>query len=562
MGISASDRPWLPSYPDGVPETISLSGYSSLVALMEEAFERHQDLCAFTTMGARLSFANLDALSQKLGAYFQGLGLVRGDRVAIMMPNVLQYPVAVAAVLRAGFVVVNVNPLYTPRELSHQLNDSGCKAIVILENFAHTLAECMQKTPIKHVVLASMGDLLGWFKGAVVNRVVRKHKKLVPAFHLPEAVRFLEAIKRGAAGNLRRHTLELDDIAVLQYTGGTTGVSKGAVLLHRNLLANVLQSEAWNSPALRQVKVGEQITTVIALPMYHIFAFTVSMMLGMRMGSCGILIPNPRDVDAVLKELAKHQFHSFPAVNTLFSGVLKHPNFDRVDWSHLKVSVGGGMAVQGSVAQAWRDQTGCSICEGYGLSEASPSVSCNPITSTQHSGNIGLPLPATEMVCLDDAGQEVALGQPGEIAVKGPQVMAGYWMQAEETAKLMTADGFFRTGDIGCMDERGYFTIIDRKKDMILVSGFNVYPSEIEGVLANLPGVLECAAVGVSDDVSGEAIKLVLVRDSDALSEQQVRAHCKTQLTGYKQPKFIEFRTALPKTAVGKVWRKALREPP
>ena len=553
-------RPWLGAYPEGVPADIDVAQYPSLVHLLEESFQTNASRPAYSFMGKELSFAQTDSLSQAFAAYLQGLGLVKGDRVAIMMPNVPQYPVAVAAILRAGFVVVNVNPLYTARELEHQLKDSGAKAIVIIENFAATLEQCIASTPVKHVVLAAMGDLLGLLKGAVVNYVVRNVKKMVPTFDLPSAVRFNDAIAKGTRGTLKRPDIKADDVAVLQYTGGTTGVSKGAVLLHRNVIANVLQSEAWNDPVMKRVPASEQPTSVCALPLYHIFAFTVNMMLGMRTGGKVILIPNPRDLPAVLKELSKHTFHSFPAVNTLFNGLANHPDFNTVNWKNLKVSVGGGMAVQGAVAKLWLEKTGCPICEGYGLSETSPSASCNPTTSSEYSGTIGVPLPNTWMKCLDDDGHEVPQGQPGEIAIKGPQVMAGYWQRPDETAKVMTADGFFKSGDVGIMDARGYFKIVDRKKDMVLVSGFNVYPNEIEDVVAQLPGVMECAVVGVPDDKSGEAVKLVIVKKDPALTEAQVRDFCKSNLTGYKQPKVIEFRTELPKTPVGKILRRELRD--
>ena len=542
-----------------VPADIDTRPYRSLVHLMEESFERHAGKTAYSFMGKDVSFAQVDSLSQAFAAYLQGLGLVKGDRVAIMMPNMPQYPVAVAGILRAGFVVVNVNPLYTARELEHQLKDSGAKAIVIIENFATTLQQCVAQTSVKHVVLTAMGDLLGLLKGALVNYVVRHVRKMVPPFQLPGAVRFNEAVARGTRGSLKRPELQPDDMAVLQYTGGTTGVSKGAVLLHRNILANVLQSEAWNQPVMSRVPAGEQPTAVCALPLYHIFAFTVNMMLGMRTGGKAILIPNPRDLPAVLKELSRHTFHSFPAVSTLFAGLANHPDFGTVNWRNLKVSVGGGMAVQSGTARLWLEKTGCPICEGYGLSETSPSASCNPTTSTEFTGTIGVPLPGTWMVCLDDDGQPVPAGQPGEIAIKGPQVMAGYWQRPDETAKVMTADGYFKTGDVGTMDERGFFRIVDRKKDMILCAGFNVYPNEVEDVVSQLPGVLECAAVGVPDEKAGEAIKLVIVRKGESLTEEQVRAHCRANLTGYKQPKVVEFRTELPKTPVGKILRRELR---
>ena len=555
-----TDRPWLAAYPQGVPADIDTTQYSSLVALMDEAFKKYASRVAYSFMGKDVTYAQTDSLSSAFAAYLQSLGLVKGDRVAIMMPNVPQYPVTVAAVLRAGFVVVNVNPLYTPRELEHQLKDSGAKAIVIIENFATTLEQCIAHTPVKHVVLCAMGDQLGLLKGTLVNYVVRNVKKMVPAYNLPGAVRFNDAVAQGTRGTLKKPDIKPDDIALLQYTGGTTGVSKGAVLLHRNVIANVLQSEAWNEPVMKKVPAGEQPTSICALPLYHIFAFTVNMMLSMRTGGKTILIPNPRDLPAVLKELSKHTFHSFPAVNTLFNGLANHPDFDKVNWKNLKISVGGGMAVQGAVADLWLRKTGCPICEGYGLSATSPSASCNPVTSTEYTGTIGVPIPSTWMKCIDDDGKEVPIGQPGEIAIKGPQVMAGYWQRPDETAKVMTADGYFKTGDIGIMDERGYFKIVDRKKDMVLVSGFNVYPNEVEDVVAKLPGVLECACVGVADDKTGEAVKLVIVKKDPNLTEQQVRDYCRANMTGYKQPKVVEFRTELPKTPVGKILRRELRD--
>ncbi|MGH8822050.1 MAG: long-chain-fatty-acid--CoA ligase [Rhodoferax sp.] len=555
-----TDRIWLTSYPPGMPADIDASQYPSLVALMEESFQKYADRVAYSFMGRNVTYAQTDSLSRALAVYLQGLGLAKGDRVAIMMPNVPQYPVAVAAILRAGFVVVNVNPLYTPRELEHQLKDSGAKAIVIIENFAATLGQCIANTLVKHVVLCAMGDQLGLLKGALVNYVVRNVKKMVPAYNLAGAVRFNDALARGTRGAFKKPDIQPDDVAVLQYTGGTTGVAKGAMLLQRNVIANVLQSDVWNQPVMARIPAGEQPTSVCALPLYHIFAFTVGMMLSMRSGGKLILIPNPRDLAAVLKELSGHTIHSFPAVNTLFNGLANHPDFKTVDWSHLKVSVGGGTAVQGAVAKLWLEKTGCPICEGYGLSETSPSASCNPTTSTEYTGTIGVPLPSTWFKLLDDDGSEVAPDQPGEIAIKGPQVMAGYWQRPDETTKVMTPDGYFKSGDIGTVDERGFFKIVDRKKDMILVSGFNVYPNEIEDVVAALEGVLECACVGVPDEKSGEAVKLVIVKKDPALTEAQVRAFCKANLTGYKQPKVIEFRTDLPKTPVGKILRRELRE--
>jgi long-chain acyl-CoA synthetase len=557
---AAGSRPWLGSYPPGVPADIDPGQYASLVQLMEESFQKYAARPAYVFMGKEVTFGQTDSLSRALAAYLQGLGLAKGDRVAIMMPNCPQYPVAVAAILRAGLVVVNVNPLYTPRELEHQLKDSGSKAIVIIENFANTLQQCIANTPVKHVVLAAMGDMLGALKGGIVNYVVRNVKKMVPAYSLPGAVRFNDAIAQGTRGTLRKPEIKADDVAVLQYTGGTTGVSKGAVLLHRNVIANVLQSEAFNQPVMDKVPKDEQSTSVCALPLYHIFAFTVGMMLSMRTGGRLILIPNPRDLPAVLKELSKQKFHSFPAVNTLFNGLANHPDFNTVDWSNLKVSVGGGMAVQGAVAKLWLEKTGCPICEGYGLSETSPSASCNPVTNKEYTGTIGVPISSTYMKCIDDDGNEVPVGQPGEIAIKGPQVMAGYWQRPDETAKVMTPDGYFKSGDIGIMDAKGYFKIVDRKKDMVLVSGFNVYPNEVEDVVAKLDGVLECAVVGVADDKTGEAVKLVVVKKDPNLSEEKIREYCKANLTGYKQPKVIEFRTDLPKTPVGKILRRELRD--
>ena len=537
-----TERIWLKSYPAGVPADIDVGLYGSLVDLMEECFRKHARETAYSFMGQDISYAKTDDLSKVFAAYLQSLGLAKGDRVAIMMPNVPQYPLAVAAILRAGLVVVNVNPLYTPRELEHQLKDSGAKAIVIIENFASTLEKCIAATPVKHVALCAMGDQLGLVKGALVNYVVRNVKKLVPPFNLPGAVRFNLALARGTKAAFTRPAIKPDDVAVLQYTGGTTGVSKGAVLLHRNVIANVLQSEAWYAPAMAKVPVGVQPVSVCALPLYHIFAFTVGMMLTMRTGGKLVLIPNPRDIPAVLKELSKHTVHSLPAVNTLFNALASHPDFETVDWSHLKVSVGGGTAVQSAVAKLWFEKTGCSICEGYGLSETSPSATCNPATSTEYTGTIGVPLPGTDIKLLDDDGNEVALGEPGEIAIKGPQVMAGYWQRPDETAKVMTPDGYFKTGDIGVVDARGFFKIVDRKKDMILVSGFNVYPTELEDVVGQMPGVMECACVGVNDAKSGEAVKLVIVRKDPALTDADVRAYCKENLTGYKQPRVVEFR--------------------
>ena len=554
------EKTWLKQYPEGVPAEIDIAQYASLVALLEESFRKYRDLPAYRFMGKVVTFAQVDDASRALAAYLQSLGLEKGDRVAIMMPNVPQYPVAVAAVLRAGYVVVNVNPLYTPRELEHQLKDSGAKAILMVENFAHVLQQVKAAVPTKHVILTALGDMLGFPKSLIVNYVVRKVKKMVPAFELPGAVRFNDALARGRGMTLKAAQVGPDDIAVLQYTGGTTGVSKGAVLLHRNLVANILQSEAWYQPALKKIPPGEQVVTVCALPIYHIFGFNANMMLGMRMGGCNILIVNPRDLPAVFKDLASIKFHSFPAVNTLFNAMAHHPQMSTVDWSSLVISVGGGMAVQSATAKLWLEKTGCPIVEGYGLSETSPSASCNPVDSTAFSGNIGLPMPNTDIKLIDDDGNEVPVGTPGEIAIRGPQVMAGYWQRPDETAKVMTADGFFRSGDVGLVDERGYFKIVDRKKDMILVSGFNVYPNEVEDVVGQMPGILECAAIGVPDDKSGEVVKLVCVKSDASITEAQVRAYCEANLTGYKRPRVVEFRKDLPKTAVGKVLRRELRD--
>lgn len=554
------DRIWLKNYPEGVPADIDPDQYRSLVELMEESFTRYADRVAYSFMGKSVTYAQTDRESLAMAAYLQSLGLQRGDRVALMMPNVPQYPVAVAAVLRAGMVVVNVNPLYTARELEHQLKDSGARAIIIIENFAATLQKCIAQTSVEHVVLAAMGDRLGVLNGAVVNHVVRKVKALVPPFELPGAVRYNDALSQGFKMSLQPSTIGPDDIAVLQYTGGTTGVSKGAVLLHRNVIANVLQSEAWNDPVMKKIPANEQPTAVCALPLYHIFAFTVNMMLFMRVGGKTILIPNPRDFPAVLKELSKHTFHSFPAVNTLFNGLANHPDFGKVNWSNLKISLGGGMAVTHGVAKLWLEKTGCPITEGYGLSETSPSACCNVPTNKSFTGTIGVPIPSTWMKLIDDDGQDVtAPGQAGEIVIKGPQVMAGYWQRPDETARVMTADGYFKSGDVGTMDENGFFKIVDRKKDMILVSGFNVYPNEIEDVVSSCPGVLECAAVGVPDERMGEAVKLVVVRKDPALTEESLLAYCRQNLTAYKTPRIIEFRTELPKTPVGKILRRELR---
>ncbi|UEM13878.1 long-chain fatty acid--CoA ligase [Bradyrhizobium barranii subsp. barranii] len=553
------ERIWLKQYPPGVPADIEPTQYASLVDLLEESFAKFADRKAFICMDKAISYRDLDQMSLALASYLQGRGLQRGARVAIMMPNVLQYPVATAAVLRAGFAVVNVNPLYTPRELEHQLKDSGAEAIIVLENFAHTVEQVIAKTQVKHVIVGSMGDLLG-FKGMIVNVVVRRVKKMVPAWSLPGAASFNDAISAGRGLTFNKPKLSPGDVAFLQYTGGTTGVSKGATLLHRNIVANVLQNDAWLQPALAAPPHVDQLMIVCALPLYHIFALTACYLLAVRAGGCNLLIPNPRDIAGFVKELAKYQVNSFPAVNTLYNGLMHHPDFKKLDFSKLKISNGGGMAVQRPVAEQWKAVTGCFIAEGYGLSETSPTLTCNPATTTEFSGSIGIPVPSTWISIRDDDGNEVPLGQPGEICAKGPQVMSGYWNRPEETDKVMTADGYFRTGDIGVMDEKGYTKIVDRKKDMILVSGFNVYPNEIEEVIASNPGVLECAVIGIPDSKSGEAVKAFVVKKDPNLTAEAVIKFCQEQLTGYKVPKHIEFRADLPKTNVGKILRRQLRD--
>ncbi len=554
------EKLWLKSYPPGVPEEIDPDCYSSLVQLMEEAFTKYADRTAYVCMGKTMSFAQLDQYSKKLAAFLQSQGLEPGARVALMMPNVLQYPVAIAAVLRAGFTVVNVNPLYTPRELEHQLNDSGAQIIVVLENFAHTLEKVISRTQVRVAVVASMGDLLGGIKGSLVNFVVRNLKKLVPAFDLPNAIRFNQALQEGSACTLRAARPHYDDIAFLQYTGGTTGLSKGAMLSHRNVIANLLQNEAWLQPALGKPPKVESLIFVCALPLYHIFALTVCCLVGMRVGGMNILIPNPRDIPGLIKTLSAYRFNMFPAVNTLYNGLLNHPDFAKLDFSMLKLCNGGGMAVQKAVNDRWRSVTGKSIVEGYGLSETSPVATANPADATEFTGTIGLPISSTEIAILDDEGKHLPVGATGEIAIRGPQVMKGYWQLPKETAQVMTPDGFFRSGDIGFMDVNGYVTIVDRKKDMVLVSGFNVYPNEVEAVVAMHPGVLECAVIGVPDPATGEAVKLFVVRRDPELTSEDLIAYCHTELTAYKRPKLIEFRDQLPKTNVGKILRRELRD--
>ncbi|MEA2847507.1 MAG: long-chain acyl-CoA synthetase [Rhodospirillaceae bacterium] len=558
------DRFWLKSYPPGVPSDIDPSVYPSVVAVIEESFAKYRGQKAYVCMDKAITFGEVDTLSQALAAWLQGRGLRRGARVAIMMPNVLQYPVAVAAVLRAGFIAVNVNPLYTAPELEHQLEDSGAEAVIVLENFASTLEQALRasagRTAVKHVVVASMGDLLGFPKGLIVNFVVRTLRKMVPAFALSGHFKFNDVIAAGRSMAFARPDLGPDDVAVLQYTGGTTGVAKGATLLHHTIVANLLASEAWMQPGLRRKQLTGQFTIVCALPLYHVFAFITCGLLGMRTGALNILIPNPRDMKGTIKELAKYRINIFPGVNTLFNGLANQPDFAKLDFSGLAITNGGGMAVQEAVARKWLAITGCPIVEGYGLSETSAGVTCNPTDSEAYTGTIGLPLPNVEIKLLDDHGEEVPLGEAGEIAIRGPQVMQGYWQRPDETALVMTPDGFFKSGDIGQMDARGYIRIVDRKKDMIIVSGFKIFPNEIEAVVASHPGVLECAVVGVPDAGSGEAVMLFVVKKDPSLTRDALAEYCKQQLTGYKRPKFIEFRDELPKTNVGKILRRELRD--
>ncbi|PJJ20219.1 long-chain acyl-CoA synthetase [Janthinobacterium sp. 67] len=554
------DKIWLKSYPDSVPAEIDCTQYRSVTHLLEESFQKYADRNAFVCMDKFLTYRELDKLSLQMGAWLQSKGLKTGARVAIMLPNVLQYPVAMAAILRAGYTVVNVNPLYTPRELQHQLIDSGSEAIIVLENFATTVEQVLPHTQVKHVIVATMGDLLGGLKGTIVNFVVRNIKKMVPAFSLPNAISFNKMLAEGARLSLTPVQQGHDDIVFLQYTGGTTGVSKGAMLLHHNVIANVLQNEAWISPVMTKEMRATSMGFMCALPLYHIYSLTVSALMGMRVGGLNVLIPNPRDIPGFVKELSKHKIVVFPAVNTLYNALLNNADFAKLDFSSYKVCNGGGMALQRNVAERWLKLTGCPLIEGYGMSETSPVVTGNRVDITEFTGTIGLPFPSTEVAILNDDGVEVPLGEPGEIAVRGPQVMAGYWQRPDETAKSMTADGYFKTGDVGVMDERGYVKIVDRKKDMIIVSGFNVYPNEVEDVVASCPGVLECACIGVPDANAGEAVKVFVVRKDPNLTVEQIREHCKHELTAYKKPKYIEFRDELPKTNVGKILRRQLRD--
>jgi long-chain acyl-CoA synthetase len=556
------ERIWLKSYPPGVPHEIDESKYRSVVELLTESFQAFRDRKAFICMDRALTYGQLGEHSQAFAAWLQSTGLSPGARVAVMLPNVLQYPVALAGILRAGYVVVNFNPLYTARELEFQLKDSGAEAIIVLENFASVVQQVVARTSVKHVVVATMGDLLGLVKGTIVNLVVRNIKKLVPAYSLPEATTFNAALAAGRNMTLHRPKIEPDDVAFLQYTGGTTGVAKGATLLHRNIVANILQADAWLQPALwREPKVG-QLFLVAALPLYHIFALTACALLGMRAGAVCLLIPNPRDIKGLIGELRKYPVNYFPAVNTLFNGLLNHPDFGRIDWRHLRLTLGGGMAVQKTTAERWLKATGQPIVEAYGLSETSPGLTSNRSDSHVYSGAIGLPFPSTEISIRDENDREVPLGQAGEICARGPQVMAGYWQRPDETALVMTPDGFFRTGDIGVMSLDGSISIVDRKKDMITVSGFKVFPNEVEGVVAAHPGVLECAVIGVPDDKTGEAVKLFVVRKDPSLTAEELIKYCHTQLTSYKVPKQVEFHNELPKSNVGKILRRALRDQP
>ena len=557
-----SDRPqvkkiWLASYPDIVPAELPPLEHASLVELLEESCARYADRLAFTSMGKSVTYRDLNTQTRKIAAWLQSLGLQKGDRVAVMMPNVLQNPIAVYGILRAGLVVVNVNPLYTPRELEHQLRDCGAKAIFVLENFAHTVEQVLAHTDVRHVVVTALGDMLG-VKGHIVNFVVRKVKKLVPAWSIPGHRSFRSVLDEGARLPLKPSELTGSDIAFLQYTGGTTGVAKGAILTHSNLLANQLQLLLWLQSAYINKPRPEQLTFVCALPLYHIFALTVNSLMGMSLGGHNVLIANPRDIPAFIKELGKYKFDMFPGLNTLFNALMNNPEFTKLDLSNT-ATLAGGMAVQRPVAERWQKMTGAWITEGYGLSETSPVASANRFDSSEFSGTIGLPITGTDFDIRDENGNSLPLGEVGEICIRGPQVMAGYWKQPAETARVMTDDGFFRSGDMGFMDERGYTKIVDRKKDMILVSGFNVYPNEIEEVAVMHPGVLEAAAIGIPDPHSGEAVKLFIVKKDPALTEADVKAHCAENLTNYKRPRFIEFRTELPKSNVGKILRKELR---
>jgi len=556
--VSAEKR-WLASYPPGVPSEIPASANTSLVELLEKSCAKFADRKAFSSMGKSLTYRDLDIETRAVAAWLQSRGLEKGDRVAVMMPNILQNPVAVYGILRAGMIVVNVNPLYTPRELEHQLKDSGSKALFVLENFAHVVQQAVPKTAVRHVVVAAMGDLLG-LKGHIVNLVVRKVKKLVPAYAIPGSISFKAVLKEGQGFSLKAVRLLPQDIAFLQYTGGTTGISKGAILTHANLLANKAQISLWLDAAFTQRKDRPEVLNFIcALPLCHIFALTVNSLMGIALGGHNLLIANPRDIPGFVKELSHYRPHIFPGINTLFNALMNNEDFRKLDLSSLILVLGGGMAVQRPVAERWLSMVGCPIAEGYGLSETSPVATVNRLDATGFSGTIGLPISSTEIDIRDEEGKSLPTGEVGEICIRGPQVMAGYWQRPDETAKAMTEDGFFRSGDMGFMDERGYTKIVDRKKDMILVSGFNVYPNEIEEVAASHPGVLECAAIGVPDEHSGETVKLFVVKKDQSLTEAELKAFCAKSLTNYKRPKIIEFRTELPKSNVGKILRRELR---
>jgi long-chain acyl-CoA synthetase len=553
----SNQQPWLDHYPDGVPAQINIDEYASVASVLEESFQKFRDRPAFTNFGKTLDYAQIDTLSRQFAGYLTGvLKLGKGDRIAIMMPNVLQYPIALFGALRAGLVVVNTNPMYTARELKHQLEDSGAKAILVLDNFAATLQQVVAQTHVQHVITTGLGDLLG-AKGVLINFALKHVKKMVPAFDLPQAVRFNDALSKGGEHTPPPVQLGHDDIAFLQYTGGTTGVAKGAMLTHGNMVANMLQAGVWFSS---RIKVGEEII-ITALPLYHIFALTCNCFIFLRFGGQSILITNPRDMPGFVKELTSVKFTAITGVNTLFNGLLHTPGFDKVDFSHLRMSFGGGMAVQRAVAEKWQNVTGCALIEGYGMTESSPVATINPLVEgARFSGSIGLPVPSTEISIQDDDGKLLALGEIGEICIRGPQVMKGYWNQQAETDKVLNSEGWLRTGDIGRMDEQGLVYIVDRKKDMILVSGFNVYPNEVEDAVMQNPGVLEVAAVGVPDEHSGEVVKLYVVRKDPNLTEDALKQFCRENLTGYKRPKFIEFRDELPKSNVGKILRRELRD--
>ena len=557
--MNTNERPWLVSYPPAVPAEIDVDEFASIVQLLETACERFRHRPSFANMGRTLSYDEVDRLSRDFASYLlNDLKLSKGDRVAIMLPNVLQYPIALFGVLRAGLTVVNTNPLYTARELKHQLHDSGASAIIVLDNFACTVAEVLSDTPVKHVITTGLGDLVGSPKGAIVNFVVKYVKKLVPPYSIPHAVRFKKALASGAQKAPPKIAVTKDDIAFLQYTGGTTGVAKGAMLTHGNMVANMLQASAWIYATLKE---GEEVI-ITAIPLYHIFALTANCLVFMNTGGLNYLITNPRDMKGFVKELKSVRFTAMTGVNTLFNGLLNTPGFDKLDFSHFKFTMGGGMAVQRVVADRWKKVTGVTLVEAYGLTETSPAACINPLDLPAYNGSIGLPVPSTDACIQDDNGTHLPVGEIGELCLRGPQVMRGYWQRPEETAKVIGADGWLHTGDIAKMDEKGYFYIVDRKKDMILVSGFNVYPNEIEDVVAQIPGVLEVAAVGVPDEKSGEAVKVVVVKKDPNLTAEAIKSFCKENLTGYKLPKYIEFRDALPKTNVGKILRRELRDAP